>query len=81
MDGVQAKALSFRLCGDWAHTGLDCSTETGGNSRRAGQTRTLCWKVSPGMAVSAEIETDTRRIIQYFLSPIAKATSEAGRER
>tara|TARA_R110000782_G_scaffold13999_19_gene41652 strand:+ start:20571 stop:20672 length:102 start_codon:yes stop_codon:yes gene_type:complete len=33
------------------------------------------------MAVFAEIETDTRRIIQYFLSPIAKATREAGRER
>ncbi len=64
-----------------ARVALDCSTNAGDSSRRAEQTRTLCHKVSPGMAVSAEIKTDTRRIIQYFLSPIAKATSEAGRER
>jgi hypothetical protein len=33
------------------------------------------------MAVQAEIKTDRRRIIQYLLSPIRQATSEAGRER
>jgi hemolysin D len=37
--------------------------------------------VSPGMAVQAEIKTAERRIIQYLLSPIAKAADEAGRER
>ncbi len=35
----------------------------------------------PGMAVTAEIKTGTRSVISYLLSPIAKATSEAGRER
>lgn len=41
----------------------------------------LCSRVGPGMAVQAEIKTGTRRIIQYLLSPIAKAMDEAGRER
>ena len=41
----------------------------------------LCDRVQPGMAVQAEIKTGQRRIIQYLLSPISKATSEAGRER
>lgn len=34
-----------------------------------------------GMAVQAEIKTGERRIIQYLLSPIARAMDEAGRER
>ena len=42
---------------------------------------TLCDRVQPGMAVQAEIKTGQRRIIQYLLSPISKAMSEAGRER
>ena len=37
--------------------------------------------IGPGMAVQAEIKTGNRRIIQYLLSPIAKAADEAGRER
>jgi hemolysin D len=41
----------------------------------------LCNRVSPGMAVQAEIRTGTRRIIDYLLSPLAKTMSEAGRER
>lgn len=41
----------------------------------------LCDQVQPGMAVQAEIKTGRRRIIQYLLSPISKAASEAGRER
>lgn len=41
----------------------------------------LCDRVRPGMAVQAEIKTGTRRIIQYLLSPISRAASEAGRER
>jgi len=40
----------------------------------------LCDGVQPGMAVQAEIKTGRRRIIQYLLSPISKAISEAGRE-
>lgn len=41
----------------------------------------LCNRVQPGMSVQAEIKTGQRRIIQYLLSPISKAVSEAGRER
>jgi hemolysin D len=41
----------------------------------------LCDRVQPGMSVQAEIKTAQRRIIQYLLSPISQAVSEAGRER
>ena len=41
----------------------------------------LCDRVQPGMAVQAEIKTGRRRIIQYLLSPISQALSEAGREK
>ncbi|MBV7267553.1 HlyD family type I secretion periplasmic adaptor subunit [Erythrobacter ani] len=41
----------------------------------------LCDQVQPGMSVQAEIKTGKRRIIQYLLSPISRAVSEAGRER
>ncbi|GMN04441.1 HlyD family type I secretion periplasmic adaptor subunit [Erythrobacter sp. MTPC3] len=41
----------------------------------------LCNRVQPGMSVQAEIKTGKRRIIQYLLSPINQAMSEAGRER
>lgn len=37
--------------------------------------------LSPGMAVTAEIKTAKRRIIQYLLSPISSRLDEAGRER
>jgi hemolysin D len=37
--------------------------------------------LTPGMTVSAEIKTDSRRVIDYLLSPIAKVTSEALKER
>jgi hemolysin D len=37
--------------------------------------------LTPGMAVSAEIKTGRRRIIQYLLSPITTRIDEAGRER
>lgn len=41
----------------------------------------LCDRVQPGMAVQAEIKTGRRRIIQFLLSPINQALSEAGREQ
>ena len=41
----------------------------------------LCDRVRPGMAAQAEIKTGRRRIIQYLLSPISQAASEAARER
>ncbi len=37
--------------------------------------------LSPGMALAAEIRTGRRRIIDYALSPLMKASTEAGRER
>lgn len=38
-------------------------------------------RLSPGLSVVAEIVTGHRTVADYILSPIAKATSEAGRER
>lgn len=37
--------------------------------------------VSPGLAATAEIRTDTRRVMDYLLSPLERRLSEAGRER
>jgi hemolysin D len=37
--------------------------------------------LTPGMAVSAEIRTGRRRIIEFLLSPLARRVEEAGRER
>lgn len=48
-------------------------------NRLAGAGRAIL--LSPGMAVSAEIKTAKRRVIQYLLSPIARRFDEAGRER
>jgi hemolysin D len=59
---------------------LECGRATG-DSRRERQTVALCRRMASGMAVSAEIKTTTRRIIDYLLSPIAMAIGEAGRER
>ncbi|MGY3535781.1 hemolysin D, partial [Bradyrhizobium sp. USDA 4515] len=38
-------------------------------------------KLGPGMAVTVEIKTGTRRIISYLLSPLARYRQEALRER
>jgi hemolysin D len=37
--------------------------------------------LTPGMTVTVEIRTDSRRVIDYLLSPLAKIRSEALRER
>lgn len=37
-------------------------------------------KLSPGMAVTAEVKTDQRRVIEYFLSPLQIAVNESLRE-
>jgi hemolysin D len=37
--------------------------------------------LSPGMAVTVEIKTGSRRVISYLLSPIIRAKHEALRER
>jgi len=38
-------------------------------------------RLSPGMAVTVEIKTGQRRVIEYFLSPLIAHTSESLRER
>jgi hemolysin D len=42
-----------------------------------GEERTL----GPGMAVTAEIKTGSRRILSYLLSPLRQYATDAGRER
>lgn len=37
--------------------------------------------LSPGMTVTAEVKTESRRVIDYIFSPLAKIASEALRER
>ncbi len=37
--------------------------------------------LSPGMSAQVEVVTGRRRVIDYLWSPVAKAVSEAGRER
>ncbi len=37
--------------------------------------------LTPGMTVTVEIKTDSQRVIDYLLSPLAKIASEAARER
>lgn len=37
--------------------------------------------LSPGMAVRAEVKTDKRKVIDYFLSPLKQYTAESLRER
>ncbi len=38
-------------------------------------------KLQPGMAVTAEVQTGERRIIEFFLAPLLRAKSESIRER
>ena len=37
--------------------------------------------LSPGMAVTVEIKTEERRLIEYFLAPLIRYREEALRER
>ena len=37
--------------------------------------------LSPGMAVRAEVKTDKRKVIDYFLSPLKQYTAESLSER
>jgi hemolysin D len=38
-------------------------------------------RLQPGMAVTAEVKTGERRIIEFFLAPLLRARSESIRER
>ena len=37
--------------------------------------------LTPGMAVTVEIKTGKRRVIEYFLTPLLQHSSESLRER
>ena len=37
--------------------------------------------LSPGMSITAEVKTDQRRVIDYFLSPLQQHVDESLRER
>jgi hemolysin D len=37
--------------------------------------------LASGMAVTAEVQTDRRRLIEYFLSPLLQYAKESFRER
>lgn len=37
--------------------------------------------LSPGMAVTVEIKTGQRRVIEYLMSPLLKSVQESLRER
>lgn len=37
--------------------------------------------LSPGMAVTAEISTGTRRVLEYFLDPLRKTLNQSIKER
>ena len=38
-------------------------------------------RVSPGMAITAEVKTGRRRLIEFFLSPLLRYQQESVRER
>lgn len=48
---------------------------------RGPKASSLCSRISPGMAATADIKTGQRSILSYLVSPIEKASLEAGRER
>ena len=65
-----------------ARASFKCSIhKTIGLTRSERQLRNICAQATSGMTVTAEVKTATRRVIDYLLSPIAKAIDEAGRER
>lgn len=43
--------------------------------------RALSALLTPGMSAQVEVITGRRSVLSYLLSPIARATDEAGRER
>jgi membrane fusion protein, hemolysin D len=45
------------------------------------QVETRKVRLSPGMAVTVEVKTGTRRVIEYFLSPLLQVTNDSLRER
>lgn len=56
-----------------AHVSMSQTDMPIGNGKRV--------QLSPGMNVTVEIKTGTRRVIEYFLSPLLHAAQESARER
>ena len=54
-------------------------TRGAASSRRVFDASSL--PLSPGMSAQVEVITGERSVLSYILSPIARATGEAGRER
>ena len=54
---------------------------TWGKGTAAIQVEDKLVNLSPGMAVSVEIKTGQRRLIEFFLSPLLKYGQESIRER
>lgn len=69
-DAVPLENLGFFYA---ARVGLGQTTISVGNGREV--------PVTPGMNVSVEIKTGKRRLIEYFLSPLARAFHDSVRER
>ena len=46
-----------------------------------GQVNNKLVRLLPGMAVTAEVKTGTRRIIEFFLAPLLRYKEESIRER
>ncbi len=62
--------------------GFTHSIDQGGHTENDAQASSLIPSfIQAGMAVTAEVKTGERSVLSYLLSPIAKATNEAGRER
>jgi len=60
--------------------GLVYSTRVG-LSRDSLQVENKTVRLTPGMAVTVEVKTGTRRVIEYFLSPLMQYGDESFRER
>jgi hemolysin D len=81
------RALNPRLQAHEAGASFEASGETPMRDPRSpspthhANQRALAAILSPGMSAQVEVITGRRSVLSYLLSPIARATSEAGRER
>lgn len=78
LEGVVETILPDSIADE--HLGLVYPVRVRLNAKQ-GRMKIKDWKLSPGMAANVEIVTGQRRVIDFILSPIAKSTQEAGRER
>jgi multidrug efflux pump subunit AcrA (membrane-fusion protein) len=57
------------------------STRAQGGSRGDDRVASVSDLLTPGMSAQIEVITGRRSVLSYLLSPISRATNEAGRER